>query len=132
MSARERDAPSAEEGSMTVNVVFFGMLLAFVFATVMVVESVIATQVRVAQAADLAALSAAAKVWSGEQAACAEAARIASAHEVAVAQCRTEGLDVQIEVTAPPDLPLAPAVPGARNLRVSAVARAGPPPLDGL
>ncbi len=120
-----------DRGSMTLNVVFFGVLLAFAFATVMVVESVLATQVRVSQAADLAALSAAAKVWSGEAVACAEAGRIAAAHRVSVSQCRTDGLDVQVEVAAPPDLPVAPIVPEARTLRVSAVARAGPPPLDG-
>lgn len=122
----------ADRGSMTLNVVFFGLLLAFVFAAVMAVESVLATQVRVSQSADLAALSAAAKVWSGEAVACAEADRIAAAHGTAIAQCRTDGLDVQLEVAAPPDVPLLPALPGVGTLRVTAVARAGPPPLDGM
>lgn len=86
---------------------------------------------RVAQAADLAALAGAERVWDGAGPACTEARRIAAAQGATLAACRTDGLDVQVTAELTPTLPAWLTNPGGRDsespLVVTAQARAGPP-----
>lgn len=80
-----------------------------------------ASQVRVSQAADLAALAGAEKVWLDRAEACQVAREIATRHRAQVIQCQAVGLDVQVQVRAP----LTGVLSGLGH--VHATARAGPP-----
>lgn len=80
-----------------------------------------ASQVRVSQAADLAALAGAERVWFDRAEACEVAREIAVRHQAQVTQCQAVGLDVQVQVRAQ----LNGALAGFGD--VSATARAGPP-----
>lgn len=80
-----------------------------------------AAQVRVSQAADLAALAGAEKAWLDRDAACEVASEIATRHQSEVVACQAVGLDVQVQVRAR----LTGALSGVGQ--VSATARAGPP-----
>lgn len=80
-----------------------------------------ASQVRVSQAADLAALAGAEKVWFDREAACEVAQEIATRHQARVVECETAGLDVQVRLRAP----LTGALADLGH--VNATARAGPP-----
>lgn len=80
-----------------------------------------ASQVRVSQAADLAALAGADKVLLDHAAACQAAAEIVARHRAQLVSCQVVGLDVQVQVSAPLAGVLAPMG------HVGATARAGPP-----
>lgn len=109
-------------GSASMFVITAVILLGVAASVVIAALSILATQTRVAQAADLAALAGAERVpLDGESGACAQSARIAVANQTKLDTCEVRALDVQISVSA------APPVPGGARLTVSARARAGPP-----
>jgi secretion/DNA translocation related TadE-like protein len=89
---------SSDEGSSTVLVMGFMGVLLSVGAVVAGAASVVVTRHRAETAADVVALAAAAKVYEGKPAACAEARRLARAHEVQLLDCRLEGLDAVVDV----------------------------------
>lgn len=96
-----------------------GVLVMCAMAGASVGAAVIARH-RAQAAADLGALAAAGALIAGPDAACAQAAAIASAMRTTVAQCRVDGLDVVLTVHAEVRLGrwgIGPA---------TAVARAGP------
>lgn len=122
-----RQPKPSDRGSATVLVVAAIALIAVLLAVVMAVLTLIATQVKVAQAADLAALAGAQQAWYGESSACAEAGRIAAAHGTQLEQCDWQGLDVQVRVVGVPPLITTRAVRVGGTLQLRATARAGPP-----
>jgi secretion/DNA translocation related TadE-like protein len=85
----------------------------------MLTATIAAAQHHLDGAADLAALSAAQSAQSGDDA-CDAAARVARGNDVAVQECRRDGVDVVVTVVDHIDLPL--NVDGA----ITATARAGP------
>jgi secretion/DNA translocation related TadE-like protein len=112
------------------------LVLAFGAGVVLVVGAMIVTQVRVSQAADLAALAGARAAWSGTAVACAEAARIAEVQGARLEACERRGLDVQVTAVIVPTLPSLFARvsddPDGSGVVLRAVARAGPPDSAGL
>jgi secretion/DNA translocation related TadE-like protein len=108
-----------DQGSATVLVVAFAVVLLLVGCALGVVAAVIRAH-RVAQSgADLAALSAARALSLGGDP-CAEAARITTADGVRLTRCRVDGAVVTVGVTAP-----GPHWLGQRA-DLAAQARAGP------
>lgn len=114
-------AQETDRGAASVLAVLATVALAFVGIVAVWVTSVGTSQMRVSQAADLAALAGAEKAWLDRAAACDVAAEIATRHKARVVHCRAVGLDVQVSVRAP----LGGAL--ADMGFVSATARAGPP-----
>ena len=112
---------SADRGAASVLAVAAVLVTALAGIVAVWVALVGASQVRVSQAADLAALAGAEKAWLGRSAACAVAGEIAARHNAQVVDCTAVGLAVQVRVRAP----LAGAL--ADIGYVSATARAGPP-----
>lgn len=116
MTDRFRD----ERGAATV-VACFVMLAIIVVATLIVqVGSLVAVRHRAQSAADLAALAVAGSIDEGAESACAAAEPIAARMSVAVRECRIDGWDAVVTVTADIALPRF----GAKE--VQAIARAGP------
>lgn len=109
-----------DEGGVTVLAAL--VLLAVITVSVMVVQvgSVVAARHRVQAAADLSAIGAARALDRGEEQACDLAAILAERGGARVQECRVEGWDVVVTVTAPVFLGRF-GVPEA-----SASARAGP------
>lgn len=99
-------------GAVFVVLTFYGLLIWLGAATV--------TRHRVAAAADLAALAAAAHVADGAEEACAQAERVARRMDTRLRACDLDGRDALVRVRARP--PLVPAELGA----VAVTARAGP------
>jgi len=93
------------------------LVLLAVTAGVAVLGSVVIARHRAQSAADLAALSAAAGLASGQQNACARAISVAAAMRAAVTDCAVQGLDTVVTVVADAGVP---------GWRASAQARAGP------
>lgn len=109
-------------GSATVLVIAAVVLLGVMAVVVIAGMTVLATQTKVSQAADLAALAGAENViLGGEAGACAQSARVVAANRAHLESCEVRALDVQIAVSA------VPPVPGGARLTVRAMARAGPP-----
>mgnify|MGYP001168852123 CR=1 FL=1 len=126
---------AGSRGSATVLVLVVFFALAVLMLVVVVVGALISTQVRASQAADLAALAGARRVWFGDAAACQEASRIAALHGAEVSHCERRGLDLQVSVAVHPPLPpfLTPAPAESSDRPVlRATARAGPPEALGL
>lgn len=125
-------------GSATVVVLVVFLALTMLVALLAVVGALIAAQVRVAQAADLAALAGARQAWFGDSRACGEAQRIAAAHRAHVESCDRRGLDLQVVVVVQPPIPAfllgggRPDSQGQIGPALRAVARAGPPNSHGL
>ncbi len=93
------------------------MVLLVVTAGVAVLGSVVIARHRAQSAADLAALSAAAWIASGDQIACARALSVATAMHATLSDCAVQGLDTVVTVAADAGVP---------GWRASARARAGP------
>lgn len=109
-----------DRGSSTVAAVAMIAVLLAVTVGAVAVGSAVAARHRAQAAADLAALAGAGRVASGQEAACARAAAIATAMHTGVAACRIEQLDVVVRVEVRVDL-------GRFGIGVAAaVARAGP------
>ena len=106
-----------DTGSASVAALALIMVLLAVTAGVAVLGSVVIARHRAQSAADLAALSAAARLTSGHQIACARALSVASAMRTSVTDCAVQGLDIVVTVAADAGLP---------GWRASARARAGP------
>ncbi|SNR62645.1 helicase/secretion neighborhood TadE-like protein [Haloechinothrix alba] len=99
-------------GAVLAVLTFYGLLIWLGAATV--------TRHRVAAAADLAALAAAAHVADGSDGACAQAGRVARRMDTRLRACELDGRDALVRVRAQP--PLVPAELGT----VTVGARAGP------
>lgn len=112
---------SSDRGSASVLAIAAVVAVALIGTVAVWVTLVGASQMRVSQAADLAALAGAEKAWLDRRAACDVAAEIAARHQAQLVDCQAVGLDVQVRVRAP----LTGAL--ARMGSVSATARAGPP-----
>jgi secretion/DNA translocation related TadE-like protein len=108
-----------ERGSATVLGTALLGLLAMVAMLVAALGGVVADQRRVASAADLAALAAAAAVQAGADA-CAAAGSVAHRNGASVRACHVTGDVVTVEVARTARLVL------GRSVHVSAHARAGP------
>jgi secretion/DNA translocation related TadE-like protein len=114
---------SGERGSATVWVVALAGLVAALGAAGVLVGAAVTARHRATSAADLAALAAASHAVVGDPAACAVAARIASANGAVLAGCaQLPGAQVQVEVRI--RLSLGPL--GSREAHGRA--RAGPAP----
>jgi len=87
------------------------VLMAVTYGAFVVASAVIARH-RAQAAADLAALAAAARLPAGDDAACGQAAEIARAMRVNVAECVIEDLDVVVTVAAGKARAAARAGPG--------------------
>lgn len=111
----------SDDGSASIVVVWTTVIIALFGAGGLLLGSLAISQTRASQAADLAALAGAERVWADPAAACAMADDIGTAHGATLVSCQTVGLDVQVVVTAPLAGPLS-ALGQAR-----ATARAGPP-----
>ncbi|MFH5209445.1 Rv3654c family TadE-like protein [Antrihabitans sp. NCIMB 15449] len=109
-----------DRGAATVFACF--VMLALIVVTVLIVQvgSLVAVRHRAQSAADLAALAVAGSIEKGADAACAAAEPIASRMSAAVRECRVDGWDAVVTVTADVALPRF----GAKE--VQAIARAGP------
>jgi secretion/DNA translocation related TadE-like protein len=106
-----------ETGSASIVALAMVTLLLAVTAGVAVLGSVVIARHRAQSAADLAALSSAARLMDGPRIACARATSVAQAMRTAVTDCSVQGLDAVITVQA---------VAGVPGWRASARARAGP------
>lgn len=94
-------------------------VLAVIGAVGLLMTLVAAAQHQVESAADLAAVSAATHLGDGDRAACAAAARVATAMHARLTSCRIDGVDVAVGLASTVRIP-------ARSLVLSASARAGP------
>ena len=112
---------SRDRGAASVLVAALVAVVALAGIVAMWIAVVGTSQVRVSQAADLAAVAGAEKAWIDRGAACDVAAEIAARHQAQLTDCQAVGLDVQVRVRAP----LAGAL--AKAGYVNATARAGPP-----
>ncbi len=111
---------SGDDGFATVWVAWaITALLALVMVIIGLGTAVI-TRHRVESAADLAALSAAARVVVGDESACERARWVAERMRVSIVECRVDGMEVTVRVSARPPGVLAGV--GAAH----ASARAGP------
>jgi secretion/DNA translocation related TadE-like protein len=118
-SRQLRHVHAGERGVATMLAVgWIGVLLTAGWIA-MLTATIAAAQHHLDGAADLAALSAAQSAQSGDDA-CDAAARVARGNDVAVQECRRDGVDVVVTVVDHIDLPL--NVDGA----ITATARAGP------
>jgi secretion/DNA translocation related TadE-like protein len=93
--------PDGDRGSATLWAAGGIAVLFLVTAVVLATGSVVQTHHRVAAAADLASLAAAAHAPEGEAAACGRARWVAGRMGVGVTSCRLSGWDVLVEVSAP-------------------------------
>jgi secretion/DNA translocation related TadE-like protein len=114
-----RPCRDGERGSATVLATVLMALLAVVSVFVSALGGVVADQRRVATAADLAALAAAAALQSGVDA-CAAAGSVARRNGGRLRSCRVSGDLVAVDVVHGARVML------GRRVRVSAQARAGP------
>ncbi|WP_206426061.1 Rv3654c family TadE-like protein [Nakamurella antarctica] len=106
-----------DAGSATVFLAFaVAILMALTVAGVQLGSAMIARQ-QAENAADLGALAGAALIFSGEAAACAKAGATVTRGGASLESCRTDGLDLLIEVSV---------AAGFLGGRAPAKARAGP------
>lgn len=115
---RPAGAPAGDRGSATVLACVGVLVLLVVTAVAVHVGAAVLARQRAETAADLAALAGAAQVLRGAETACAAAAVVASANQAELTGCRTDGLDLLVEVTVDAGGPLGGAAAGR--------ARAGP------
>ena len=108
-----------EGGSGTLLVVVGVVLLAVVAAAAAVLGSVLVTRTRLAAAADLGALAAAAASLEPEPVACARAGTVVRANAARMRSCRIIGAHawVEVEVDAPPSVA---ALTGGRSAELIA------------
>lgn len=111
--------PSDERGSATLWALVWLTVLVSVAQIGLLVTALVARQHHVDAAADMTALSAAARLHRGEDP-CAAARRVAAAHKVTLTTCQVEGPDVRVAVGAGVGLPF------GLSVELSGVARAGP------
>jgi secretion/DNA translocation related TadE-like protein len=90
--------PANDAGSVTVWVLGVGMVLTLVAIAFVLVGSATVARHRARNAADLAALAAAALVLEGEQAACDRAEELSRRNGARLRACRLDGLDVIVTV----------------------------------
>ena len=107
LNSRDRlrdDLPSsglrhaADAGSVIVWVLMTVVILMTVAAAFVAAGTATVARHRARNAADLAALAAAARVWEGEQAACARAEQLSSRNGARLQSCWLDGLDVVVTV----------------------------------
>lgn len=111
--------PPADEGSATVGVLAVGLALVLMALSFAMAGAAAVARHKAQAAADLAALGGALRAWEGEHAACRRAADITVRNGARMTSCRTDGLDVVIEVEV--------AVSGIDAVGAArAAARAGP------
>jgi secretion/DNA translocation related TadE-like protein len=122
-SPARRTGIGGERGSATVMGVAAVLVVLVVFVGAVHFGAVVVTRHRVAAAADLAALAAAAHAVDGTDQACATARRVTDRMVVRLSACELDGWDAIVQVEAPPPGPL------DRFGTARATARAGPAPL---
>ncbi len=118
-----RSAPGAriDEGSATVVSLALVLLLSLLCVALVLVGSAILERQRAQAAADLAALAAATRFWSGPDAACSRARAVATRNGALLVRCLVLGGDARVVVRRPAPPMLAPIAPDG----VLARARAG-------
>lgn len=110
--------PEADEGAATVLACVGVMVLLLVTGVAVHVGAAMLARQRAETAADLAALAGAGQVVRGAETACAVAGIVARANAAELTGCRTDGLDLLVEVAVDVGGPLGGAAAGR--------ARAGP------
>jgi secretion/DNA translocation related TadE-like protein len=83
---------------MTIWMLTAGIVVMVVAAAFAMAAAATVTRHRARNAADLAALAAAAQAWEGEQAACATAEELSRRNGAILRSCRLVGLDVLVTV----------------------------------
>jgi secretion/DNA translocation related TadE-like protein len=98
-----RRAPASQRGSGTVLVLAVVVLLVTITVAVSVLAGVLAARHRAGRAADLAALSGAASLWTSAATVCRSAAAVAAANGARLVGCTVAGDAVLVRVAVTPD-----------------------------
>ena len=123
MVSPRRGCIAAEQGSASLLVAVWVVVLATLAAAALVLTSVLAARESLAAATDLAALAGASATVVDPQRACARAASTARANSAILTHCRVDGVEVWVTARAPAPASvkwLLPGQTGSLNARAHA------------